>query len=208
MKAIFFVPVLWALQTRNRPVPAEQCTCCGAGSSEVFAVPEKSCSKIWMWFENCFVWRQMLFKALFYWDPLSSEVWMGLFLKKELLCSCNRNIFLLGETSFPSKCGHSLIFKCSSFAFSVGHCFLPCFVEALSLLQEAGCPCHDCFVPVLAAAVVSGASARFCCTLLLLSVFKMHPCAPADVWGWDTVGTPSAQQLQPSRHILGNKSIP
>lgn len=90
-----------------------------------------------------------------------------IFFFNKLLCSCNRNIFLLGETSFPSKCGHSLIFKCSSFTFSMGHCFLPCCVEALSLLQEDGCLCHDYFVPVLAAAVVFGASARFCLTLLL-----------------------------------------
>lgn len=85
----------------------------------------------------------------------------------------------------------------------MGHCFLPYCVEALPLPQEAGCPRHDYFVPALAAAVVSGASARFCCTVLFSSVFKMLPCAPTDVWGWGTLATrikgcaPSAHQLQP-----------
>lgn len=67
---------------------------------------------------------------------------MELFFKNKQLCFCNRNMFLLGEASFY-KCGYSLIFKLLQFCIFHGQCFLLCHAEALSLPQEAGCPCHD-----------------------------------------------------------------
>lgn len=166
-----------------------------------------------MWFENCCFRRAHLSRHIFTEISFPQKFeWIFFFL---INCFAPAvEIFSCWEEHPSPPNVVTLIFKCSSFAFSMGHRFLPCCVEALSLPQKAGCPCHDYFVLALTAAVVSGASTRFCCTILFSGVFKMLPCAPADVWGWHTVGarikgcSPSAHQLWPSGHFLGNKSIP
>lgn len=128
---------------RSRSVPAEQCMCCGAGSSDIFAVSEKNCSKIWVWFKNVFFWKAQLSRHFFIEIPFPQRFEWNYSLKINSFASSIEIFSSWEKHPSPSKVVTLWYSSCSSFVFSMGSASCHAMLRHCHCLRRLACPCHD-----------------------------------------------------------------